>query len=181
MRRFKAFKTPAVAEIDLRKELNDILFGSREEIAKGQMVVVRRMRRKDGVVYPATTDELVTCSCKLDRHNEPSIDYKCVKCDGEGYLFDEQIVVGYKTNRFEYQDIEKYMPWGKNTTAISFFYIEYHEDLTRFDKVIEPVIDTNGKMVSPVSPLMKHNVHMAERFRLDNSRTEYWRLACWSE
>ena len=181
MRRFNAFRRGKLGEIDLRKELNDLLHGSSQDLPKGQMIVVRRMRRQDGVIYPASTSDLVKCPCKESPEYEPSLDVKCDKCDGEGYLFDELIVIGYKTNRYEYQDIEKYRPWGKETTAISFFYIEYHEDLTRFDKVIEPAINIDGKLVSPISPLRKHNIHMAERFRLDNSRTEYWRCACWSE
>ncbi len=180
MKRFKTTKTGGPREINIRKEVNQFLFGSSQERARGQTYVLRRMRLRSGVLYPSSTGDLIKCGC-ISRSGEPGRDYSCNKCDGEGFLFDEEIVTGYKTNRFEYQDVEKFEEWGKETHAISFFYIEYHENISRYDKLIEPAITESGKLVSPLKMHAKHNVHMAERFRADGGRTEFWRLACWTD
>ena len=181
MKSFKLFNKTGPQEINVRKEVNNFLFGASDEIAKGGIFVVRRMRRQSGVLYPSATSDLQQCECALGLTREPNKEYGCDKCDGEGFIFDEEIVTGYKTNRFEYQDVERYRPWGKESHGISFFYIEYHKDLTKYDKIIEPIIDLNGNVGSPLKKLTQHNIHMAERFRSDKGRTEYWRVACWTE
>ena len=178
MKSFEVFTGTGRLELDLRKELNNFMFGSSDEIAKGGLFILRRMDTKPGIVYANSEDDLIPCDCKDTPENEPEKDYKCDKCDGEGYLSKDIIVSGYKTNRFEYNDIEKYKEWGKHTIPMSFFYIEYFSPITRFDKILEPVIDLEGQIVTPVEILQSHNIHMAERYRGDNSRTEYWRLAC---
>lgn len=182
MKSFKPFeRTAGRLELDLRKELNKFMFGASDEIAKGGLFILRKMDTRDGIVYANSEDDLIPCLCKIPTEHEPEIDYRCDKCDGEGYLFKDIIVPGYKTNRFEYQDIEKYKSWGKHTISMSFFYIEYFDAVNRYDKVIEPVIDLEGKVVTPVEVLHSHNIHMAERYRGDYGRTEYWRLSCFGE
>ncbi len=182
MKSFKLFDYSGSKELDLREELNRFMFGASDEIAKGALYILRRMRRKDGVVYPATSDDIQGCDCASGNiHKEPDLDYPCDVCEGEGYLFDDEIVAGYKTNRYEYQDTEKYNDWGKNTVAMSFFYVEFHESISRYDKIIEPVTDLEGNLATPIKLRHRHNIHMSERFRSDNGRTEYWRLSCWTD
>ena len=168
-------------EIDLRKELNSFMFGSHTEIPKGQLYVLRSMKTKDGIIYPVKEADLFTCECKTLFENEPELDYRCNICDGEGYLFVDRFVTAYKTSRFNYQDIEKYEAFGKLTTAMSMFYIESVETVSRFDKIIEPVIDGQGRVASPIRIQRRNNIHMAERFRSDNGRTEYWRCSTYTE
>jgi len=181
MKSYKLFNRTGAQEIDVRKELNNSLFGASDEIAKGAIFILRRMRRGLNVLYPSSTSDLQQCGCSSGPTKEPNIEHPCDRCDGEGFLFDEEVVTGYKTNRFEYQDVERHQPWGKETHGISFFYIEYHEEITRYDKIIEPVIDLSGNIASPLKKHQQHSVHMAERFRADKGRTEYWRVACWTE
>jgi len=182
MRSFKPFKdTAGRLELDLRKELNKFMFGASDEIGKGGLFILRKTDTRSGIVYPNSEADLIQCECKDRPENEPEIDYKCDKCDGEGYLFKDIIVPGYKTNRFEYQDVEKYKQWGKHTISMSFFYVEYFDPISHYDKILEPTIDLEGKIVTPVEILLSHNIHMAERFRGDHGRTEYWRLSCFSE
>lgn len=168
-------------EIDLRKEVQDFFFGSGVEIPKGQLHVLRFMRRKDGISIPTRESDIYTCECKTSPDNEPEIDYRCDICDGEGYLFDDEVITCYKTSRFNYQDIEKYQPFGKSTISMSFFYTLYNRPISRFDKLLEVVTDTEGRIVSPTKILKRNNIHMAERFRADNGRVEYHRLSCFSE
>lgn len=179
MKSFRAFNHTGLVEIDLRKELNQFMMGAPGEIAKGGLYILRKMLLRPSVVTPLFDSDLQACSCKDATENEPEI--SCNICDGEGYLFEDKIVPGYKSNRFEYQDVEKRQVWGKETTAMSFFYIEYFDTINRYDKLLEPVIDIEGRLISPVSVIQRNNIHMAERYRSDNSRTEYWRLSCFSE
>lgn len=182
MKSFKVYNYTGSKELDLRRELNRTLHGASDEIEKGALNILRRMRRKEGVVYPTASSDLEECICRTESiSNEPDKDYPCDICEGEGYLFDDEIVVGYKTNRYEYQDVEKYNRWGKNVISMSFFYIEYHENISRFDKVIEPIHKPDGSISTPVEILHTHNIHMAEEFRADSGRTEYWRLSCWTD
>jgi len=169
-------------ELDLRKELNRTLHGASDEIPKGALSILRRMRWKDGVVYPVTAADLQICPCKSRSiQNEPDKDYPCDICFGEGYLFDEEMVVTYKTNRFEFQDVEQYKDWGKSTIAMSFFYVESYEKPNRFDKIREPVHTTEGKIASPIKILHTHAIHMSEEFRSDNGRVEFWRVSCFTD
>ena len=179
MKSFKPFNGTRRLELDLREEMNRFMFGANDEIAKGALYILRVMRRNDGVEYPTLSTDLERCDCtERNYQKEPDKEYPCEICDGEGYLFDDKIVPGYKSSRFEYQDIEKYKSWGKNTVSMSFFYIEYPYPVSRFDKVIEPIIDIDGHIVTPVKIHHRHNIHMAERFRSDFGRTEYWRCSC---
>lgn len=182
MIRIAPYKISGGIELDLRKELNRFMFGASDEVAKGALAIFRRMRRLPGVEFPKKSEDLQVCPCKSESlENEPDRDYPCDICFGEGYLFDDEIVVVRKTNRFEYQDTEKYNQWGKNTVAMSFFYIEYHRDISRFDKLIEPVHTREGAIASPIRILHVHNIHMAEEFRSDYGRIEYVRAACFTD
>jgi len=182
MKSFKTSTSPRAKEIDLRSELNKFFFGASDEVAKGCFFILRRMRRQEGVIYPTTSSELQTCICKSSNHSgEVDKDYPCQSCEGEGYLFDDEIVVGYKTSRFEYQAVEKYTTWGKNIVELSFFYIEHHEAISRYDKLIEPLTNSEGEIISPVKILHKHNIHMAERFRDDCGRLSYFRISCFTD
>ena len=182
MKSFNIYNYSGSKELDLRKEMNRFMFGANDEIAKGALNILRRMRWKEGIVYPTKTEHLISCTCRTNGYeNEPDKDYPCDICEGEGYLFDDEIVVAYKTNRFEYQDVEKYNAWGKNTVSMSFFYVEFHENITRYDKLLEPVHTPEGKISTPVKLLHRHNIHMAEEYRADLGRAEYWRLSCWTD
>lgn len=179
MKSFKAFNRSGAMELDLRKELNRFMMGAPDEISKGGLLILRKMNWKPGVKLAFKEEHLIACDCKDATENEPEVD--CDICDGEGYLFTDIIVPAYKTNRFEYQDVEKRQGWGKETTALSFFYIEYYDTITHFDKLLEPALDLEGRLLSPVSVIQSHNIHMAQRYRSDNGRTEYWRCSCFSE
>ena len=181
MKSFKVFKNTVAKELDLRAEMNAFMFGASDEIPKGQLVILRKMRVRDGILIPVKATDLQVCECKSTPSNEPDIDYRCGLCDGEGYLFDDCIIPGYKTDRFGYQDVEVYQKQGKGTVSMSFFFVEYQDNITRFDKVLEPVINKEGEVRTPVQILQSHNIHMAQRFKGDNGRIEYYRLSCFSE
>lgn len=165
-------------EIDLRKELNQILTGSPSEVPKGQIHVLRRMRRAAGVTWvPIREADLQKCDCVSSPTEEPDITYPCGICDGEGFLFDEEFVLAYSEERYEYIDVERRRPYGKAPISMTFFYVEYYKDISRFDVMIEPQRDSEGEILSPVRIRRRHQIHMAQEFRADNGRTEFWRIA----
>ena len=135
-----------------------------------------------GVAYPVDSKDLEACDCKSNGYeNEPDLDYRCDICDGEGYLFDDEVVVGYKMIQFQITDTEPYHAWGKNTVSRNLIYLESHELPSRFDKIIEPVIDEDGFVQTPIRLLRRHNIHQAEWLRADNGRLEYIRCACFED
>ena len=168
-------------EIDLREELNKMLFGSDEEVPKGQYIVLRRMRRNTGVSYPIKESDLQRCPCAAKQDFEADRVTLCQWCDGERFLFDDELVVAYKASKFNYVDVE--MPRPESTMAFSqsFFYCEAPIMPSRFDKIIEPIIDIEGKLISPVQIKIRHNIEMAEPFRSDFGRIEFWRIGVISE
>lgn len=165
-------------EIDLRKELNKMFTGSPSETPKGQIHILRRMRRAEGVDWvPTREEELVRCDCVSSPTEEPDITYPCSLCDGEGWLFDEEFVLTYLEERYEYIDTETRRPYGKAPVSLTFFYIEHYKDISRFDVLIEPQLDETGELISPVRIRRRHDIHMAQPFRSDEGRIEFWRVA----
>ena len=165
-------------EIDLREELNKTLYGSSNELAKGQFAILRRMRRKDGVSYPISEENLQKCPCTENPDLEADRVVKCQWCYGERFLFDDEFIVTYRASKFNYVDMERPKGYGNLAISLAFFYCEHTIMPSRFDKIIEPMIDYDGNVISPIEVKVKHNIEMADAFRSDNGRIEFWRLGC---
>jgi len=170
-----------VKELDLRRELNRFLFGSNEEEAHGQLFIIRKMRRLPGITYPLKETDLQRCRCSQGKTDEADMLIRCQWCDGERYYFDEEWEVGYKTNLFQAIDQEKHLPFSVQTNSFLFFYFESHVNLSRYDKLIEPLKDAEGNVINPVKYEKIHNIHMVEQMRSDNGRVEFSRAAVRSE
>jgi len=168
-------------ELDLREEMNRTLFGANDEIAKGRLFILRRMRLQPGLTYPTKPTDLLECSCRTSHHHEADVEYACHICKGEGYLFDDEPVIGYRADRYGYQDIEERMPQSIQHFNTPFIYLDYHENVSRYDKVIEALLNEEGEIVSPTIEKERYNIHYAEPFRSDNGRIEYWRLSCFTD
>lgn len=183
MKSLRLFSTvPSGIELDLQKEMNRTMHGAADEVAKGRYLILRSMHREEGVTYPSSSKDLISCPCKTQSLSyEPDKDYPCSLCDGEGYYFTDILVTGYRADRYGYTDVERHLAHGKNTISQPFFYIEYHEIISRYDKILEPMLDVEGNLISPIIVRERHNIHMAEPFRADRGRLEYWRLSCFTD
>lgn len=179
-RLFGASNSSAV-ELDLRVELNRTFFGANDELAKGRFFILRKMRRIDGVVTPVKPSELLSCSCRDNISHEADKDYECGICDGEGYLFDDIVVAGYRADRFGYQDVQERMQQSIQSYNTPFIYIEHERDISKFDFIIDPVLDSEGNIIHPIRERERYNIHYAEAFRSDSGRIEYWRLSCFTD
>jgi len=150
-------------ELDLRNELNRTFFGASDEISKGRIGLIRRIRRdSDGLA--------IRCECRDQITDEPSRDFVCSDCFGMGYLFDERKIVYYKND-------DAFRRWGYDL-----FYVEYSVEPTDKDYIIEIERDVEGQPVTPIVRSRVYKIDEAEDFRADNGRVEYWRIrASWQK
>lgn len=161
-------------EIDLRSELSHILYGYGDEIAKGQLGILRRARiDDDGYV--------VKCPCFDEKTREPDKDSPCEICGGLGYLWDEEWITYYKmliaSNEGMARKNKPQLP-GTSNVPYAFFYVEYDIAPSNYDKIIEVYRDSEGDPDEPFHRKDIYSIATAEPYRSDNGRIEYWRIAC---
>ena len=165
-------------EIDLRKEFYDFLHGSTTETAKGHPVILRKMSRD-------SNGNLIKCSCVDEYTKEPDQDTICPYCWGVGNLWQEQWILTYSVvlnpSRGSLARREANNKAGKSNIPLLFYYIEYQHEPTKDDQIIEVKLDTEGNIVQPYKRKITHDIIVAEPFRSDTGRIEYWRCAVSAE
>jgi len=164
-------------EPDLRKEMERTLNGGYPEIAKGQKSILRKMRR-------AANGSLVKCGCVDSTTKEPDKDIFCPICHGEGNLWDESYIATYKIllrsdagNTYK----ETLKPMGLNNIPLAVFYCKSDVLVTEKDRVVELVLNNEGKVLEPKTRRALYRIVTAADFRADNGRLEYWKLDCYEE
>jgi len=158
------YSSSGIKEIDLRKEMKNLLDGSRVEIAKGRVGLLRKMRRdSDG--------NLITCPCRDKITNEPDRDYFCQYCRGHGFYWDEHVI-----NYFQDDTMYSREPGQNKEYDKAYFYIEHNVDITDDDYLIILKTDADGDVVSPKQRQKFFKVFSADAFRSDFGRIEYWRV-----
>jgi len=157
--RYSADERGSLVELDLRVELLKTLLGASDELAKGRIGLIRRMRRD-------TAGKLIKCSCRDTVSDEPDRDFYCRYCLGHGYFWDESNIVYYKNDR-SLKEAEQY-----------YFYIRDTVEPTREDYLIELKVDLEGRPVDPIERLESYKILECEPFRADSGRVEYWRFKC---
>ncbi len=151
-------------ELDLRKEIENLLFGALDEVPKGRIGLLRKMKRDDN-------GNLIQCACTSLLTNEPDKDYYCPKCLGHGFYWEESEVIYYRDD----SSFRKYE--GKNREySGDNFYLLYNEVITVDDCIVLVGVDENGKVISPVKRVCIYEILSADPFRADNGRIEYWRI-----
>ena len=151
-------------ELDLREEIRRLLYGAPDEIAKGKVGLLRRMREDDD-------GELVRCPCRSDITDEPDRDFFCRYCHGHGYFWDEYKIVYYKSDESFTEKEGKIQKFGG-----FLFYFEWNVDIRSTDFVIEVVLDKEGRPEQPVNRLKVYDIIQADTFRADRGRVEFWQV-----
>lgn len=151
-------------EIDLREEMEQLLYGSAGEIAKGKKGLLRKMRRD-------SEGELIRCPCRNKVTDEPDRDSFCRYCHGHGYFWDEYEIVYYK-NDDSFRTIEGKVQEYKG----DMFFFQYFEDLSPSDFIIELALDNDGAPEQPVQRLKVYDIISADQFRADYGRVEFWQV-----
>lgn len=162
-------------EIDLRSEFLKTIFGSEQEIAKGQKGLLRQFRREN--------ESLVKCSCVSNVTAEPDRDFKCPICLGEGYLWDESFITSYSVDLSGdgALALTSQLPHSTVNGLLKTFYIPSTIVLTGQDKIVLLMLDSEG---SPITPLRRRSIFTIATLRdlrLDNARVEFWKADCYED
>jgi hypothetical protein len=129
-----------------------------------------------------SNDDLIQCHCVDLVTREPDIDFVCNECRGVGYLWDEELVVGYKVpltavDSSRARNLEKRNPGEFDITSMC-FYFEYLTAPRMEDRIILIQLDLEGDPVLPYNRLKSYEINMIYGARSDRGRVEYW--ACYS-
>lgn len=151
-------------ELDLRAELRRTLYGAPDEVAKGKVGMLRKMRED-------ANGDLVRCPCRNQATTEPDRDFFCRYCHGMGYFWDEYKIVYYKNN-----ESFKKSPGNEEDFESNMFYFEWNAVIKATDFVVEVELDKEGRPVLPVNRLKIYDIISADELRADNGRTEFWQI-----
>jgi hypothetical protein len=158
-------------EISIRDEFHDTFDGTAKEISKKQTCLIRFMRRD-------ANGNKIPCSCVDPVTKEPIKERLCPICLGEGFLWDESYSEMYKVLLTPKEVV---MPPGLTNIPLVIFYMRHNANVSRDDKLIELVLDSEG---IPVQPVLRRNVfriqHLQE-YRLDEGKLEYLKLWTYEE
>jgi len=162
-------------ELDLRAELDEILFGFQSGVRHGYPVVLRRMRRD-------SNQKPVPCSCQNSFTKEPDPD--CSYCLGEAYIWDEEWAWTYSM----YSGVDaglagrlRYLPPGKIRVDYKIFFFRYDSPIRYGDKIVEMKLDSEGQLVVPYVREVIYAPATIVKYRSDNARIEYIQVFCKEE
>ncbi len=158
-------------EISMRDEFEDTFDGTALEISKKRPALLRKMRLD-------SKGKKIPCVCVDPTTKEAEKDRLCSICLAEGFLWDETETDVYKVLLNPREVLHQ--PGLSNTPTV-IFYMRHSTSILRHDKVIELVLDIEGK---PVQPRQRNNVFRIQHieiFRLDDARIEYLKLYTFRE
>lgn len=163
--------TTTTVDIDLRNEFASLLLGYNGGAKIAQPFILRRMRREDG--------ELVPCSCVSETTKEPDRDYVCTNCLGRGFLWDEELIYGYRVvaaspGGSNAEVNSPALPVGRAYIPSMHFYFQYDASLTRDDRIVEIELDEEGVAVTPYNRIGTYEIMLVRAMRGTNGRIEFW-------
>jgi hypothetical protein len=166
------FGGKAKQELSLREEMDDILFGTKGSVPKSFPFILRNLRRDS-----FGTPEKCTCYDLISRDSDPD----CVYCLGEGYLWDEV----WKKGRSEFLGAEgglankyRYAQPGLIRADYKIFFFRYDTAIQYGDKIIEPKLDLEGKVITPYVRQAIYKPQTIDFLRSDSGRVEYIAVYC---
>jgi hypothetical protein len=166
----------SLESIDLRSEFDWLIYGDNGETPIGQSFILRRMRRD-------SNGDLVPCYCLDELTQEPDRDYPCQYCAGRGWLWDEELITGYKViaaspgGSNAEVNMQK-TPAGKMYVPAARIYFSYDSDLTIDDRVVELELDPSGNAVTPYSRVVIYELTLVRAMRGDDAAIAFWVANC---
>lgn len=171
------FYRVARTEPSMRDEMINTLQGKSPEMAKKMPALLRKMRRDDsGLLVPCECVDLVT--------HEQDKDNFCPLCHGDGHKWDEKYMDVYKVaikSDVGNATKERSFDAGMLNISVTDFYTDYAEPVTEDDKVVELVLDLEGRVIKPAKRLKLHRIVSVIDYRADNGRVEYLKIGCFEE
>jgi len=160
----------ATNEIDIRSEIEQMFSGTGGEIAKQSTLVLRKMRKNN-------SGEKIGCSCLSSTTLEPDQEHQCPFCLGQGYLWDEIFIKGYKMpaeakSRLQSQRIG--LQPGQMPVYNKIFYVKYNETISREDIIVELKLDIEGAPEPPFRRTSLNRIESLIEYRSDRGRLEYF-------
>lgn len=161
---------------DLREELHKILWTE----GRGVTLIYRKVKM-DSRGTPSK------CVCWDPLTQEPDRDTNCRTCHGLGYIFQDLMVRGYRSQSQGFSNTRRQEDYGLEQTKYRTFYFEHNvlslltgnnlDIPTRFDKIIEPEVDIEGNILSPLNQRVKYDIISVDPYRLEKGgRLEYYRV-----
>jgi hypothetical protein len=166
-------------EPDLREEMRIILEGNDTWPRRGHWVILRRMDKRQRCTCwkqgpkegePSTNDQ--------GKYNEPSL--RCPSCGGEGWIYVDELHLTRR--RLVSPEIglaaqEQLSDIGWFNVNYICFYFMYYVNPVKGDKVIEVELDDLGEPKKPFVHKEIYRVAVAEPYREEIGRIEYWRCS----
>jgi hypothetical protein len=160
-------------EPNMRKEFGKVLHDEK----RGTFYIYRRVRR-DSLGFP-----IIAPSSLTNRSAEATFGTN----KGMKYLFDDYMVIGYKSEGSSFHEPGKVKEYGDSRTDALVLFIEYDalfrhtgskKDLPdEFDKIIVPELDIDGNLTSPLRITTKYDIGAVEPYRLDTfGKVEFYKI-----
>jgi len=164
--------TVNTSEVNLRVDFNALVLGESGETPIGQPFILRRMRLDDN-------ENKIACVCVNSVTNEPERDYPCSYCYGAGYLWDEELVTGYKVVAASPAGTNAASNLPKATSGHLYvpatkFFLPYDVNPKRHDRIIEIELDEEGDAVTPYNRVAVYETQLIRAMRGDNGKIEFW-------
>jgi len=160
------------SEIDLREHFDLFIYGNdKGVIAHGRPFIIRRLRRDS-----SGNPDYCTCT-RVSQTIEPDPD--CSYCQGEGYLYDADWLIGYTMLGGADSGLvarQTWMPPGAVRIDYRIFFFRYDADIKYGDKIVIPALDIEGVPVQPLAVEAVHKPQTVAEMRSDGGRLEYYTL-----
>ena len=166
-----------ISEIDLRKEFDELVFGSGGYTPHNHLVLIRSLRKDSNGNY-------IKCECVSAISDEADTEDQCPYCLGNKYIWDERFsrcysslmgADGGKANR-----TRRIVP-GEIRTDYKIFYFRYDEKIHYRDKIIELKLDIEGNVEVPYKREIIYRPETIQPYRADKGRVEYIAVYCREE
>ena len=161
------------SEVDLREEMDCILYGDGVNPKHGNLVLIRNLRRDaEGCA--------LRCQCSTDQITLES-DPDCSYCYGEGYLWDESWAWAFwmyaGSDGGFVKRFQRISP-GEVRVDYKVFFFRYDTNILYGDKIVEVKLDVDGEVELPYVREAIYKPQTLAKRRLDNGRVEYIAAFC---
>ena len=176
---FPFSSTRQKSEIDLREETKLILEGNEYWPRRGHWAVLRRMAKTQRCFCwneQGHGDEQYSDDKR--KYDEPKL--RCPVCHGEGWVYKDELHLMRRrlvSPEIGLANSEQISGVGWMNINYIVYYLQYYVHPNKDDKIFEVELGTDGNPTRPFVYLEQYNIAVAEAFRDQLGRIEYYRVA----
>lgn len=156
-----------IPEIDIRQEVLDLI-GGKDFGQQHFQPMIHRAIRKDSKLNK------IKCNCYDEISKEGR--HGCGDCDGEGYLWDEKLILGYPyfmTTKNMIRGLDFITEAGRSEKYELGFITRYFDQVSKGDRVFAPLLSDSGAIQYPIVIEEEYYVLNNRKYRLDHGKAEY--------